>query len=151
MRSPGELEIHVNCSSGPLYYEKVQPITVVTPIVFNVELSNPSNVIINNATARFLVDGIEIDSQTIDPIPARQDITVTSEWIAADKKPGWHDSQILVDLDGNGMINSDAGDIIVEDRFYIEGGNDWTFGVTVLIGLAALVIGFGLITKRKIR
>ena len=148
---PGELEIHVNCTSGTLYYDKVQPITVVTPIIFNVKLNNPSNVVINNATVQFFVDDTEIDFQTIGTIPAMQDTTVTSEWVSTDKEPGWHDSKILVDLNGDGIINTDIGDMIVEDRFYIEGGNDWIFGVTVLIGLAALVIGFGLITKRKIR
>lgn len=151
MQKAGELEIHVNCTSGTLYYEKVQPITVVTPIIFNVELKNPSNVIISNATVQFLVNDEEIDFQTIQSIPARQGTTVSSEWISADKEPGWHDSTILVDLNGDGVIDTDVGDMIVEDRFYIEGESDWVFGVTVLIGLAALVIGFGLITKRKIR
>lgn len=151
MQNAGELKIHVNCTSGILYYEKVQPITVVSPIIFNVKLNNPSNVVINNATVQFLVDGDEIDFQTIGTIPARQETTVTSEWISNDKEPGWHDSRILVDLDGDGTINTEVGDMIVEDHFYIEGGSDWVFGVTVFIGLAALVIGFGLITKRKIR
>ncbi len=151
MQRSGELEIHVNCTSGTLYYEKVQPITVVTPIVFNVELNNPSNVIIKNATVQFLVNGEEIDFQTIQSIPARQGTTVSAEWISADKEPGWYDSTIRVDLNGDGVIDTDVGDMIVEDRFYIEGGSDWVFALTVLIGLAALVIGFGLITKRKIR
>ncbi len=151
MQKPGELEIHVNCTSGNLYYEKIQPIIVVAPIVFNIEINNPTNVVVKNATVQFFVDGIEIDHQTIHTIPARQGTTVTSEWISADKEPGWHDSRILVDINGDGVIDKNVGDMVIEDQFYIEGGKDWVFALTVLIGLAALVIGFGLITKRKIR
>lgn len=151
MQRPGELEIHVNCTSGNLYYEKVQPITVVSPIVFNVEINNPTNIVVNNATVQFLVNDIIIDFQTISSIPARQGTTVTSEWITSDIEPGWHDSTIRVDLNGDGVIDTDVGDMIVNDRFYIEGGSDWVFALTVLIGLAALVIGFGLISRRKIR
>ena len=151
MQKPGELEIHVNCTSGNLYYEKVQLITVVTPIVFNVELNNPSNVEIHNATVQFLVNDEEIDFQTIQTIPARQGTTVSSEWISINNEPGWYDSKILVDLNGDGVIDTDLGDMIVEDRFYIEGESDWVFALTVLVGLTALIIGFGLITRRTIR
>jgi hypothetical protein len=151
MQRSGELEIHVNCTSGSLYYETIQPITVVTPIIFNVDINNPTNIVVQNATVKFLVDGIEIDNQVIDSVPARQRTTVTTEWISADKEPGWHDSTILVDLNGDGIIDKDVGDMIVKDTFYIEGGSDWAFAFTVLIGLTALVVGFGLISRRKIR
>jgi len=151
MQKAGELKIHINCTSGTLYYEKIQPITVVTPIIFNVEINNPSNVVVKNATVQFLVDGVEIDRETISSLEARQSTTVSSEWIATDKEPGWHDSSILVDLNGDGIIDKDVGDMIIEDRFFIEGGKDWVFAVTVLIGLTALVLGFGLISRRKMR
>ena len=151
MSKAGELDIHVNCTSGTLYYEKVQPIIVVAPIHISAEIKNPSNVMVNNVTVRFLVDEVEIDHQLINSIPAMQTTTTSSEWIATDKEPGWHDSKILVDLNGDGVIDLEAGDMIVEDRFYIEGGSDWIFALTVLVGLTILIVGFGLITRRKIR
>jgi hypothetical protein len=147
----GELDIHINCTSGSLYYEKVQTIPVVYPIALNVEINNPSNVEINNATIQFYVDGSEIDKQIIQTIGPRQNTKVSSEWISNDKEPGWHDSKIVVDLNGDGIIDTQAGDMIVEDRFYIEGGKDWIFASTVLIGLIALIIGFVYISKRKMK
>ena len=151
MQEPGTLEIHVNCSSGTSYYEKVQPIVVVKPILFSINLNNPSNVIIKNATVQFLVDGIEIDKQVIQSIGARQSDTITSSWITPDPELGWHDSTILVDLNGDGIIDTDAGDMMVEERFFVEGGSDWVFNITLLVGLLALIIGFVLISRRKIR
>ena len=151
MQRAGVIDIHVNCTSGNLYYEKVQPIIVVTPITINAEIKNPSNVVVNNVTVQFLVDGVEIEKQVISSIPAMQTKTIFSEWIETDKEPGWHDSTILVDLNGDGVIDIEAGDMIVEDRFFIEGGNDWIFALTVLVGLTLLVVGFGLISRRKIR
>ena len=151
MQRAGILDIHVNCTSGTLDYEKVQPIIVEAPIIISAEIKNPSNVIVNNVTAQFLIDGTEFDHQIINSIPAMQTTTITSEWIATDKEPGWHDSTILVDLNGDGIIDLEAGDMIVEDRFYIEGGSDWVFALTVLVGLTILIVGFGLITRRKIR
>jgi hypothetical protein len=142
-QDPGELDIHINCTSGSVYYEKVQSIPVVYPIAFNVD--------INNATVQFYVDGSEIDKQVIQTIGARQKTKVSSEWITNDQKPGWHDSRIVVDLNGDGVIDTQAGDMIIEDRFYIEGGRDWIFASTVLIGLIALIIGFLYLSKRNIK
>jgi hypothetical protein len=147
----GELDLHINCTSGSLYYEKVQTIPVVYPIAFNVDINNPSNVVINNATVQFYVDGSEIDMQVIQSLNARQNTKVSSEWITNDAKSGWHDSRIVVDLNGDGVIDTQAGDMIVENRFYIEGGRDWIFASIVLIGLIALIIGFVYISKRNIK
>lgn len=150
-RDSGELDLHINCSSGSLYYHKVQTIPVVYPIAFNVDINNPSNVEINNATVQFYVDGSEIDKQIIQTISPMQNTKVSSEWISNDQKPGWHDSRIVVDLNGDGIIDSNAGDMVVEDSFYIEGGKDWLFASTVLIGLIALIIGFVYLSKRKMK
>ena len=143
--------IHVNITYGNLYYEKVQPIIVEAPISISAEIKNPSNVIVSNVTVQFLVDGTEFDKQIISSVPAMQTKTISSEWIATDKEPGWHDSTIIVDLNGDGVIDLEAGDMIVEGTFFIEGGSDWIFALTVLVGLTLLIIGFGLITRRKIR
>jgi len=147
----GELDLYINCTSGSFYYVKVQTIPVVYPIAFNVDINNPSNVEINNATVQFYVDGSEIDKQVIQTISARQNTKVSSEWITIDQKPGWHDSRIVVDLNGDGIIDSNAGDMVILDKFYIEGGKDWLFASTVLIGLIALIIGFVYLSKRKMK
>jgi hypothetical protein len=121
----GELDIHINCTSGSINYEKVQSVPVVFPIAFNVDINNPSNIEINNATVQFYVDGSEIDKQTIQTIGARQNTKVSSEWITNDQVPGWHNSKIIVDLNGDGIIDTQAGDKVIEKSFYIEGGSDW--------------------------
>lgn len=149
-QSPGELEIHINCTTGTLYYEKVQTIDVVAPITLSVSIDNPSNVEISNATVQFYVDGVKIDEQTT-RIASNQATTVFTDWVSRDKEPGWHDSRIVVDLNGDGTIDTSLGDMVVEDRFFVEGGSDWVFAVTVVIGLAALILGFGYISKRKMK
>jgi len=150
-KDTGELEIHINCTSGSLVYEKIQKVYVVSPIKLAANIKNPSNVEIHNATVQFFVDGTEIDKQVIQTIGAGQNTSVESEWISYDKEPGWHDSRIVVDLNSDGVIDTQAGDLIINDKFYIEGGNDWVFAITVFIGLIALIVGIGFISKRKMK
>jgi hypothetical protein len=150
-QAKGELNIHINCTSGSYYYNKVHKIYVVTPISFSVDVNNPTNVEIKNATVQFFVDDVEFDKQVILSLGAGQSTQVSSEWISKDKTPGWHTSKILIDLNGDGMIDTNVGDKIIDDRFYIEGSTNWIFALTVLVGLTALIIGFGYISKRKIK
>ena len=147
----GQLEIHINCTSGSYVYEKIQTVYVVNPIILNANINNPSNTDIKNATIQFFVDGSEIDKQVLLTIGAKQNTTVETEWISNDKEPGWHDSRITVDINSDGVIDTQAGDIIIDDRFYIEGGSDWVFALTVFIGLIALILGIGYISKRKMK
>lgn len=147
----GLLEIHINCTSGIYVYEKTQIVNVVDPITVSAKISNPSNIVINNATVQFYVDGTEIDQQVIQAIGAKSNTSVETEWISSDKEPGWHDSRITVDLNSDGVIDTQAGDIIIDDRFYVEGGSDWVFAITVFIGLIALILGIGYISKRKMK
>lgn len=106
---------------------------------------------IKNATVQFYINDLEIEKKTIQSIGAGQTITVTSEWISNDKKPGWYTSKIMIDMNGDGKIDTNTGDIIVEDRFYIEGNRNWFFALIVLVGIIALIIGFGYLSKRKIK
>jgi hypothetical protein len=147
----GELEIHINCTIGTLYYEKVQTIYVVPPITIEANVNNPTNVQIKNATVQFYVDGTKIDNQIIPTIGASQTTKVSTEWISKEQTPGWHDTRIVIDLNGDGIIDTHAGDMILDDRFYIQGETDWVFGITVLIGLLALILGMGYISKRKMK
>jgi len=150
-QAKGELNIHINCTSGSYYYTKIHKIFVVTPISLSVEVNNPTNVEIKNATVQFFVDGNEIDKQVLLSIGAGQSTKVSSEWISKDKTPGWHTSKILIDMNGDGTIDTNMGDMIVNDRFYIEGSADWMFALTILVGLTALIIGFGYLSKRKLK
>ncbi|HAX95939.1 MAG TPA: hypothetical protein DCY35_05380 [Prolixibacteraceae bacterium] len=150
-QDPGELEIHINYTAGVLNFEKIQKINVVYPISLRIKISNPSNVEINNATVQFFVDGIEIDKQVVAIIPANQAVDVESEWISFDKESGWHDSRIVVDINNDGIIDTHSGDIIVDDRFYIEGDDSWLFGVIVAIGVIILIFGFGYISRQKMK
>lgn len=150
-QSPGELEIHLNCTTGSVNYEKVQRINVVYPISLKAKINNPTNMEISNATATFYVDGTEIDKQTIQTIAANQAVDIESEWIAYNKETGWHDSKIVIDINNDGVIDTQAGDMVINDRFYIKGGSNWTFILIVLIGLIALITGFGYISKQKLK
>ncbi|MBA3045550.1 MAG: hypothetical protein KKH41_06765 [Candidatus Thermoplasmatota archaeon] len=148
----GELNIHINCTRGSSYYEKVQKIYVVSPVSLSFEVNNPSNVDVKNATVQFFVDGQEIDSQIISLIGARQTTQVSSEWISKDKEPGWHDSRIVVDLNGDGTVDTSAGDQIIDGRFYVEGGSNWMISILILlIGGFVLIFGFAYISKHKIK
>ena len=145
----GDLEIHINCTSGAYYYEKVQKIHVVNPISLKAKINNPTNIEVANATVQFYVDGTEIDKQVIQTIGANQSVDVESEWISLNKEPGWHDSRIVVDLNGDGLIETQSGDMIIDSQFYIQGESNWVMIITIIVGLMALIVGFGYISKRK--
>jgi len=148
-QSIGYLEIHINCTSGVYYYEKVQRINVVYPVSLKAQIRNPTAMEISNATVQFFVDGNEIDKQIIQTIGANQTVNVESEWISTDKEPGWHDSRIVLDLNSDGIIDTHSGDMIIDNSFYIEGESNWLTILIIFIGLMALIAGFGYISKRK--
>jgi len=150
-QDPGELEIHINYTAGTLYFEKIQKINVVYPVSLRVKLNNPTNIEINNATVQFFVDGTEIDKQVVPIIPANQAVDVESEWISFNKESGWHDSRIIVDINNDGIIDIHSGDMIIDDRFYIESDDSWMFGVIIAIGLIILIFGFGYISRQKMK
>ena len=150
---PGDLTIHIICTSttGSFWYLKKETITVVEPVIISATIQNPTNTDVKNATVHFLVDGVEIDSQEISSINSRQSIDVNGEWISADKEPGWHDSEVRVDLSSDGLIDKAAGDIVITDRFYIEGESNWLTWLAVAFGMLALVAGLTFISKRKVK
>ena len=150
---PGDLTIHINCTSttGSFWYMKEETITVVEPVIISATIQNPTNTDVKNATVYFFVDGVEIGSQTIGSINSHQSMDVNGEWISADKEPGWHDSEVMVDLNGDGIIDKSTGDMIITNRFYIEGESSWLTWLVVAFGLLALVAGLTFISKRKVR
>jgi hypothetical protein len=149
----GELTININISSesGEQWYLKKQTIEVVAPVTIMATVDNPSDMDVRNATVRFYVDGEKIDTQTIGAIPAGQFTEVRAEWITAYKPPGWHDSKIEVDLNGDGIIDQSMGDTVISDKFFVEGGENWIVWITILVGLVALLLGVRYISKRKIK
>jgi hypothetical protein len=76
---------------------------------------------------------------------------VSGEWISDDKAPGWHETEVWVDLNSDGDIDTNTGDMIVIDRFYVEGRSTWLNWLIVIVGFVALTVGLMYISKQKIR
>lgn len=151
-QKPGDLVIHVNCTSvsDSSRFESTDTIDVVTPVVIKTMINNPSETQINNATVNIFVDGAKIDDQMLSLAP-NQGQEVTADWIVAEKTPGWHDFKFEVDLNSDGIIDVTTGDSIIADKFYVEGGGTIFLWLIVAAGLLALLAGFYFISKRKLR
>jgi hypothetical protein len=148
----GDLVIHVNCTSveDSSWFESTDRIDVVTPVVIKTMITNPTDTQINNATVNIYVDGVKIDDQTLSLAP-NQGQEVSADWIVVEKTPGWHDFKFEVDLNSDGVIDVTAGDTVMADKFYVEGGGTIFLWLIIFAGLLALVAGFYFISKRKLR
>lgn len=142
----GTMSIVMNATSpnGAFWYTTEEEITVIEPVVVSATIFNSGQVKINNATVDIYIDGEQIGTDTISSLAPGGKKDVSADWVSDDIAPGWHEARFVVDANGDGVINTDLGDIVFVKDIYVKGSG---FATTlILIGILALVIGIMLIS-----
>ena len=143
----GTMSIVMNISSpsGALWYTSEEEITVVEPIPVKGTIYNSGQVKINNATVKIYIDEEQIGTDIIESLDPGSSKVVSADWISDDIASGWHEAKFIVDVNGDGIINSDMGDIVFTKDVYVKGAGAASF--LILIGILALMIGVLLISR----
>jgi len=144
--TPQTVELVVNVTSKSTneseiaFGERSFEIKVVRPITLGAVIKNPTNVTIEGVPVSFYVDG-KFVGITVADIPAQDEKTVTYEWVIADIEAGEHLLEVTVDLNGDGKIDPENGEVITSRIFYrrYEGPDYLTPLVVSSVFLAAII------------
>lgn len=155
--APQTVTLHVNVTSE-FENESVSEIVktkikVVEPIVLSAEISNPLEYELREIPVDFYVkapneeNDMLVGSTTIEAIPPGESEFASYDWIVGDPVPGRYRLTVIIDLNRDGVIDTNAGDSVASSYFYVGGGvNILTYALAFLL---ALLIVLSIIWLRK--
>jgi len=97
-------------------------ITVVTPVVLKATFRNDGDAAAVNVPVKFYVDGKFAGATNISRIEPKASGTATLSWLPVGLTPGAHTVRIEADLNRNGVIEPDKGEVAFVDVLYKK---DW--------------------------
>ncbi len=96
-------------------------ITVVAAIVLTATFANDGPAAAVNVPVTFYVDGVLVGRTNISRIEPGATGTATLSFLPAGLGTGQHTVRVEADLNKNGVIEADKGEVVVVDVFYKEG------------------------------
>ena len=151
-RSSQTITLVINATSQKdserMYSEYRHEIQVIEPIVISAKIENTGDVDLRNVVVKFYVDGDYIGDQSITYLGAKNSTTISYEWLATGVQPGRHEVIITVDMNGDGVIDEQDGDLVISKYFYKEYGE---IHPAIIVTVAVLMIIVILILIRTIR
>jgi hypothetical protein len=139
-----------NESSSEIVETKIK---VVEPIVLSAEISNSLEYELREIPIDFYVKGpneendVLVGSTTIEAIRPGESEFASYDWIVGDPTPGRYRLTVVIDLNRDGVIDTNAGDSVSSSYFYVGGGvNILTYLLAVLL---ALLIVLSIIWLRR--
>jgi len=119
-------------------------ITVVTPIVLSATFRNDGGAAALNVSVKFFVDGKVAGTTKLARIDPRSTATATFTYLPVGLGPGTHAVRAEADLNHNGVIEADKGEVAVLDLFYKKDFElTWPWAgliIVIAITMSALVI-----------
>jgi len=140
------LVVELNSSRGTTFERTTltYPITVVTPVVLTATFANDGKTAAVDVPVKFYVDGKLVGQTTISRIEPGATGTATLSYLPVGLGAGTHTVQVEADLNRNGVIEPDKGEVVVLDVFYKKGWElnwGWAFVIIGLtISLTVLVV-----------
>jgi len=98
--------------------EALLTIDVARPVDLRATLRNNGAAAALNVTVFFYVDGRVVGNMTVARIEAGGSVEVNVSYIPVGLAVGRHVVKVTADLDGDGTINPDAGELLVSGFFY---------------------------------
>ncbi len=144
------LVVEVNSSFGPSSERATlsHAITVITPIVLTATFSNAGEAAAVNVPVKFFVDGTLVGRANISRIEPGGTGAASLSYLPVGLQVGGHTVRVEADLNGNGVIESDKGEVVVVDVFYKEGWQlSWFWAVVIVI----LTISITVLAVRRLR
>lgn len=124
-------------------------IVVVRPIVLTATFHNGASTAALNVTVRIRVDDALVGTTKIARIGANADASLTYNYLPVGLQPGEHSVRMEADLNGNGIIESSLGEVVLSDFFY-EGVSPPSAGWSLVLGMAVFVPVFlGIVAYRR--
>ncbi len=144
------LVVEVNSSkSGSFATTSVtKAIAVVIPVMLKATFRNTSGVAAVNVTVEFAVDGTRVGTTTVARINAGDTAVAQLSWLPVGLAPGTHTVTASGDLNGNGVIEPQLGEVQSSNFFY-KSSPELPWGFIALIVVA--IILSGLIANSAIR
>lgn len=125
------------------------PITVVKAIVLTATFHNGSNTAALNVTVRWYVDNALVGTTTIKEIAPNADGTATFDYLPIGLSQGEHTVTVTADLDHDGVINPNRGEVSTSSLFYNQAAPPAT-GWIVLLGMGIFIPVFlGVVAMRR--
>jgi hypothetical protein len=144
------LVVEVNSSFGASSEKATlsHSITVITPILLTATFANAGEAAAVNVPVRFFVDGTLVGHTNISRVEPGGTGTATLSYLPVGLQVGSHTVRVEADLNGNGVIEPDKGEVVVVDVFYKEGWQlSWSWAIVIVL----LTISITVLAVRRIR
>lgn len=153
-QSEGQINLVVVLNSsvvrGP--FEKTTltyPITVVAAIVLTATFANDGAAAAVNVPVTFYVDGALVGRTNISRIEPGATGTATLSFLPVGLAAGRHTVRVEADLNKNGVIEPDKGEVVVVDVFYKQGWQlTWPWAA-LIIAIAVSVTSMAILRVRS--
>lgn len=144
------LVVEVNSTSGTRFERTTlsRAIAVITPIVLTATFSNGGGAAAVTVPVKFYVDGKFVGETNISRIEPKATGTATLTWLPVGLGPGTHSVRVEADLNKNGIIEPDKGEVAVLDVFYRK-EPELSWGLAGAIMAVTILITY--IAVRRIR
>src|SRR2546425_7284706 len=140
------LVVEINSTAG-VRTEKTtvtRAITIVTPIILTATFRNDGGSAAVNVSVRFYIDGKLAGSTNISRIDPATSATAKLTYLPVGLTPGAHTVRVEADLNRNGVIEPDKGEVVIVDLFYKKDFElTWPWAVLIMgiaVSLSYLVI-----------
>lgn len=148
------LVVVLNSSIEGGAYEKTTltyPITVVAAIVLTATFANDGPAAAVNVPVTFYVDGVLVGRTNISRIEPGATGTATLSFLPAGLAAGQHTVRVEADLNKNGVIEPDKGEVVFVDVFYKQGFQlTWPWAV-LIIGIMVFITAMLILRARSRR
>jgi len=140
----------VNSSAGATFERTTvsKTVTIVTPIVLTATFANNGLATATDVPVKFYVDGKFVGEVNLARVEPGATATATLSYLPAGLAVGQHSVRVEADLNKNGVIEPDRGEVSILDVFYRK-DPDLSWGVTLTIIAAIAAVTF--IVVRAIR
>ena len=138
--------VEINSTAGPRFEKATvtRAVTVITPIVLAATFRNDGGAAAVNITVTFYVDGKLAGTAKISRIQPKATATATFSYLPVGLAPGAHSVRVEADLNKNGVIEADKGEVAVLDVFYKKDFElTWPYAGVIIVAtvsISALVI-----------
>jgi len=140
------LVVEINSTAG-IRTEKTtltRAITIVTPIILTATFRNDGGSAALNVPVKFYIDGKLAGSTNISRIDPATSATAKLTYLPVGLTPGAHTVRVEADLNKNGVIEPDRGEVAIVDVFYKKDVElTWPWAALIMgitISLSYLVI-----------
>ena len=138
--------VEINSTAGRVTEKGTvtRAVTVIAPIVFSATFRNPGGAAALNVPVKFYVDGKFVGATNLSRVDPNGTGTATFSYLPAGLAPGSHTVRVEADLNRNGIIEPDKGEVSVTDVFYkkdFELTWPWAgLAIVVIVFFSALIV-----------